>query len=655
MCGIVGLLDPRHEREDRLAAMAIRMAENLIHRGPDDAGHWTEPDGTIALGFRRLAVVDLTPLGHQPMTSSNGRWVVVFNGEIYNYRDLRRKLSGEGAAFRGNSDTEVLLASIQQWGVERALGAIEGMFAIGLWDRDRRELHLVRDRFGEKPLYYGWTEGRFTFASELKAIASLPGFTANLDRDAVALYLRRNCIPAPFTVYQGYLKLLPGHMVTIPVESRPGTTPAPRAYWSALVEAESAKLQTLVGSTRELTDGLEKVLLQSVSSRMVADVPVGAFLSGGVDSSLIVALMQKQSTKPIHTFTVGYADHAYDESGEAAAVAHHLGTSHSTLQVSDRDVAELIPQLSGIWDEPFADASQIPVLLLSRLARSAVTVSLSGDGGDELFAGYNRHAWLERMWSRAGTLSPLVRRAVGNGLGHIPHSMINTASSFAKVLPVRWQIRNPSNKMVKLAKILVTSSPEEAYLTLISHWDSTESMVMGAGEGYSDNLDVLSLRAFSGITERMLLMDLTTYLPDDILTKLDRAAMAVSLETRTPFLDRDVFRFAWRLPMEMKLRENTTKWILREVLYRHVPAALIERPKTGFGLPLGGWLRGSLKPWAEELLGESRLKNQGILDPAPVRRAWQLHLSGRRDLENELWDILVFQAWIDEWMPSLNR
>jgi asparagine synthase (glutamine-hydrolysing) len=529
------------------------------------------------------------------------------------------------------------------------------MFAIGLWDRDRRELHLVRDRFGEKPLYYGWTEGRFTFASELKAITSLPGFTANLDRDAIALYLRRNCIPAPLTVYQGYLKLLPGHILTIPVESRPGITPTPRAYWSALIEAESAKLQTLVGSTRELTNGLEEILSQSVSSRMVADVPVGAFLSGGVDSSLVVALMQKQSTQPIHTFTVGYAEYAYDESGEAAAVAHHLGTSHSTLQVSDRDVADVIPQLSGIWDEPFADASQIPILLLSRLARSDVTVSLSGDGGDELFAGYNRHAWLERMWSRAGSLSPPIRHAVGNGLGHIPHNVINTASNFAKVLPVRWQIRNPSNKMAKLAKILVSSTPEEAYFSLISHWDLTESMVIGAGDGYAGNFNLMPLQAFSGITEKMLLMDLITYLPDDILTKLDRAAMAVSLETRTPFLDRDVFRFAWRLPMEMKLRENTTKWILREVLYRHVPAALIERPKTGFGLPLGAWLRGSLKPWAEELLGESRLKRQGILDPAPVRRAWQLHLSGRSDLENELWDILVFQAWIDEWMPSLNK
>ena len=602
MCGIVGLLDPQHERVDQLTEIVIRMSDTLIHRGPDDSGHWTDSHGTVALGIRRLAVVDLTPAGHQPMISSDQRWVLVFNGEIYNYRDLRKKLSGEGAAVRGDSDTEVLLVSVQHWGLERTLNAIEGMYAFALWDQHRCELHLVRDRFGEKPLYYGWIEGRLAFASELKAIASVPGFVANLDRDSIALFLRRNCIPAPFTVYQGYFKLLPGHMITIPAETRSGTTPTPRAYWSAFAEVESAKLHTLVGSTRELTDELEETLSRSVSTRMIADVPVGAFLSGGVDSSLVVALMQKQSDTPIHTFTVGYEDRRYDESAEAAAVAAHLGTKHSTLQVSDRDVAQVIPQLSGIWDEPFADPSQIPVLLVSRLARSDVTVSLSGDGGDELFAGYNRHAWLERLWSRADSLSPTVRRAIANGLGRIPPGAINGPASMTKILPVRWRIRNPSNKMMKLAKILASSTPEEAYYSLVSHWSSAESMVIGARDGHAGHSDSRQWQAFSDMTEAMLWIDLVTYLPDDILTKLDRAAMAVSLETRTPFLDRDVFRFAWRLPMEMKLKDGTTKWILRQVLHRHVPAALVERAKSGFDLPLDGWLRGSLKPWAEELL-----------------------------------------------------
>lgn len=652
MCGIVGLLDPQKGSVDELVQVVMRMADTLVHRGPDDEGHWTESEGTISLGMRRLAVVDLTPSGRQPMISSDGRWVLVFNGEIYNYRDLRKKLCSEGALFRGDSDTEVLLMSVQQWGLEKALEALEGMFAIGLWDRRRCELHLVRDRFGEKPLYYGWVGGRLAFASELKAIASIPGFNANLDRDAIAIYLRRSCIPAPHTVYQGLYKLLPGHMVTFPGNTRPGSMRVPEPYWSALAEIESAKLNILSGSPKELTDELEETLSRSVASRMIADVPVGAFLSGGVDSSLIAALMQKQSIKPIETFTVGYADRRYDESPGAAAVANYLGTNHSTLHVSDRDIAQVIPLLAGIWDEPFGDPSQVPVLLLSRFARSAVTVSLSGDGGDELFAGYNRHAWLEKLWKRSGAIPPSFRRAIGSGLSNISPGLVNRAAHMTRFLPVKFRIRQPSNKLMKLAKVMSSSSPEEAYYSLVSNWNTTSSIVIGTSNRYDNNSDGRQWQSLSDITEVMLWLDLVTYLPDDILTKLDRAAMGVSLETRVPFLDRDVFRLAWRLPMQMKLRDGTTKWILREVLHRHVPAALVNRPKSGFDLPLDDWLRGSLRPWAEDLLSESHLQNQGIMDPSPVRSAWKLHLSGRHDFGYELWDVLMLQSWMDKWMPS---
>jgi asparagine synthase (glutamine-hydrolysing) len=654
MCGIVGMLDPNHRSADQLTAMVIRMGDTLIHRGPDGTGHWSEPSGTVAFCYRRLAVVDLTSSGCQPMISPDERWVVVFNGEIYNFQNLRKQLSNDGATFRGRSDTEVLLMAVQYWGLDRTLEAIEGMFAIALWDRFRRELHLVRDRFGEKPLYYGWIDGRLAFTSELKAIAALPGFSPNLDRDAISLYLRRDCIPAPFTVYQGFFKLLPGSFITVPADTRPGSTLIPRPYWSALAEVEMAKRQPLIGSTRQLTDELEETLSRAVSSRMVADVPVGAFLSGGVDSSLIVALMQKLSNQPIHTFTVGYSDRAFDESTEAASIASHLGTDHSTLQVSDEDVTQVLPQLPEIWDEPFADPSQIPTLLLSRFTRSNVTVSLSGDGGDELFAGYNRHVSLEKIWSRINAVPPSLRRSIEKSLNIIPHNLINGVDAFAQILPTRMKIRNPSNKIAKLGKILSSTTLEQAYFSLISQWDSADAMVIGSRDLYATNSVPRQQQSFSSFTEEMLWLDLVTYLPDDILTKLDRASMAVSLETRVPFLDRDVFRFAWRLPMEMKVRENKSKWILREVLYRHVPPKLIERPKTGFGLPLGELLRGGLRPWAEELLNEKRLRNQGIVEPTPVLRAWQLHLSGRKDLEYELWSILMLQSWIDHWSPSLN-
>ena len=652
MCGIAGLLDPGRKRgADALDRDADLMAATLVHRGPDDHGRWIDSDGWLAVAHRRLSVVDLSAHGHQPMVSADGRWVLAYNGEIYNFGDLRRRLESAGMSFHGTSDTEVLLGAVQAWGVDGALEAAEGMFAIALWDRRELALHLIRDRFGEKPLYYGWVDGCLAFASELKAICALPGFTPELDRGAVALYLRRNCVPGPSTAYVGMAKLPPGTSVTVSVDDGPGRMPAPRPYWSARDTVEAALADPLAGSPETLTDQLEAVLARSVGDRMVADVPVGAFLSGGIDSSVIVALMQRVSARPVRTFTIGFDDKAYDESGEAAAVAAHLGTDHTALRVTDSDAADVIPELPGIWDEPFADTSQIPVLLVSRLARSQVTVSLSGDGGDELFAGYNRHAYLERLWGHASRLPAPVRRAVGAGLVRLPPGLVDGA---AHLLPAAYQVRTPSTKVAKLGKVLAASGPEDAYLSLVSHWADPESMVLGAAGRGSVAGQPEDWPHLPSITEQMLWLDLTGYLPDDILTKVDRAAMATSLETRVPFLDRSVFELAWRLPMDLKLRNGVTKWILRQVLYRHVPRELVDRPKMGFGLPIGPWLRGPLRPWAEELLSERRLAAQGLLDPTPIRAAWAQHQSGRRDLAHELWDIIALQAWIDRWMPALS-
>ena len=448
-------------------------------------------------------------------------------------------------------------------------------------------------------------------------------------------------------------KLRPGVRATFAGNAPAGSSPTTCSFWSAPEAVTEALGAPLTGSDDVLVDRLEEVLSASVAARMVADVPVGAFLSGGVDSSVIVALMQRAGRRPVHTFSVGFADRAFDESLDAAAVADHLGTDHTSLRVTDEDAAEVIPRLADIWDEPFADVSQIPVLLVSRLARTQVTVSLSGDGGDELFAGYNRHAWLDRLWRRGAALPAPARRMAGAALQRLPPGLVDGAAGMTRALPVRMQVRNPSTKVAKIGRVLAATGPEDAYRALTSHWEDAESMVIGAAGGApAPSPGRSGAASLPGITEQMLLWDATGYLPDDILTKVDRAAMSTSLETRVPFLDRDVFGLAWRLPMEVKLRSGVTKWILRQVLYRHVPPALVDRPKMGFGVPIGAWLRGPLRPWAEELLGERRLTVQGLLDPVPVRRAWQLHQSGRRDLGYELWDVLVLQAWLDRWMPG---
>ena len=652
MCGIAGLLDPAASTSaDRLGALASAMAAPLEHRGPDDRGLWVDADAGVAFGHRRLAVIDLGPGGAQPMVSAGGRWVISYNGEIYNHRQVRQRLERAGTRFRGDSDTEVFVAAVECWGVDRALDACEGMFAAALWDRRERALHLLRDRFGEKPLYYAWVGAVFAFGSELKAVCALPGFRAEIDRRAVARYLRHNCIPAPDTIWRDVRKLLPGHLVTLTHTTIPGVLPEQRCYWSAADAVTAARQHPLIASDSEMTDQLEDALSEAVAARMIADVPVGAFLSGGIDSSTIVALMQQNATRPVRTFTVGFSDQAFDESRAAAAVAAHLGTDHTAVHVGDTEAVEVIARIPEIWDEPFSDVSQIPTYLVSRVARRDVTVSLSGDGGDELFAGYNRHAWLDRVWARAAVLPAGIRRTGGSALSRIPPALVDQP---ARMLPAGWRVRNPSSKVVKLARVLAASDPEDAYRALTTHWDDANSMVIGGepvdqvGDGHRSPV------SDGGITEQMLWSDLVGYLPDDILVKLDRAAMAVSLETRVPFLDRRVLDLAWSLPLQAKLRGGHTKWLLRQVLARHVPAKLFERPKMGFGLPIGPWLRAELAPWAEHLLDEERLRAQGLLDPRPVRRAWDVHRSGRRDLGYELWDVLVLQAWIDRWTPSLG-
>ena len=651
MCGIAGILDPTASTSaDRLGALASTMVSPLEHRGPDDKGVWVDADAGVAFGHRRLAVIDLGPGGAQPMVSAGGRWVMGYNGEIYNHVEVRHRLEGAGMVFRGSSDTEVLMAAVEHWGVDRALDACEGMFAVALWDRRERELHLLRDRFGEKPLYYGWVGKVFAFGSELKALSTLPGFGAELDRRAVTRYLRHNCVPAPDTIWRGIRKLVPGHLVTLRSPTK-GVFPEPRCYWSAAEAVTRARQNQLIGSDSEMTDQLEDVLSAAVAARMVADVPVGAFLSGGIDSSTIVALMQQHASGPVRTFTVGFADRSFDESSEAAAVAAHLGTDHTAVHVADAEAIEVIPHLADIWDEPFADVSQIPTYLVSRVARQDVTVSLSGDGGDELFAGYNRHAWLDRVWGRAAVLPASARRTAGSALGSVPPAVIEQAARATRILPAGWQVRNPSTKAAKLARVLSASDPEDAYRALTTHWDDAPSLVLGNDLGAVASDRSGSPVSGGGITEQMLWSDLVGYLPDDILAKLDRAAMAVSLETRVPFLDRGILDLAWRLPLDAKLRGRQTKWVLRQVLERHVPAALVERPKMGFGLPIGPWLRGVLAPWAEHLLDERRLRDQGLLDPVPIRRAWDLHRTGRRDLGYELWDVLVLQSWLDRWLP----
>jgi asparagine synthase (glutamine-hydrolysing) len=683
MCGFAGFLNFGNGVGGMvcpaMTAVATSMALAIAHRGPDDAGAWADAQAGIALGHRRLAVVDLSAAGHQPMHSEGGRYVMAFNGEIYNHLELRGEL--EGSTWCGHSDTETLLAGFEAWGVEATLQKTVGMFAIALWDKQDKKLTLARDRFGEKPLYYGWVgqgaNAAFVFGSELKALRAYPGFVNPVSREALAQYMRFMYVPAPLSIYEGIYKLEPGCLLTVdglphssnashekaviagsdPQSMHPGQHGLQITSWWALADAVQAGAQNQFTDEVAAVDALEQCLADAVRLQSLADVPLGAFLSGGVDSSTIVALMQQQAklggSGRVKTFTVGFEEAGFDESPHAKAVAQHLGTDHSELFVTSAEAQAVIPQLPTMYDEPFADSSQIPTHLVSKAARQQVTVALSGDAGDELFGGYNRYFWGPRIWNRLAWLPYPVRQVLGKAITEVP---VGSWDGFGSKLGV---VR-AGEKLNKLGRALrVVRNMDDLYMSLVSEWQDPAGVVKGVGVcragfnppwpnefGPTARPEPAAVPPKLSAAERMMYRDSMSYLPDDILCKVDRAAMSVSLETRVPFLDHRVAELAWRLPLHMKIRGNDGKWALRQVLYRHVPRELIERPKAGFGIPVGQWLRGPLRDWAESLLAEKRLASEGYFYPAPIRTKWAEHISAQRDHTASLWAVLMFQAWL---------
>lgn len=642
MCGIAGFVDPTGTRpREHLASLAEGMAAAVRHRGPDDAGTWVDPQSGVALGHRRLSVIDLSPQGHQPMVSASGRWVLVYNGEIYNYASLREGLMLEGVRFRGHSDTEVLLEHLDRHGVDATLHRLDGMFALAAWDTRDRELVLARDRMGEKPLYFGYLGHTLVFSSDLASIRALARGSLTIDRTALTGLLRLGYVPGPFSIYEGIGKLPPGHVV----ELRPheGGTPAePRAWWQLPVQRgeDDRPLEQHV-------DELDAVLRRAVASRMVADVPVGAFLSGGVDSSLVVALMQEAASGPVRTFSVGFEEATYDEAPHASAVARHLGTDHHELYLTSAQALDVVPRLPEIYSEPFADSSQIPTYLVSEMTRKHVTVALSGDGGDELFGGYDRYRTHLAMWRLLGVSPAAARRAAARGIRSVNvGTWDRVGRTVNPLLPRRHRQSRLGDRAHKAAGLLTAGGPHDTYRALMSHWHEPERLVPGAHE---PSLLLADPDRWPGELSRLgqvMYVDALTYLPDDILVKVDRAAMAVSLETRVPFLAPAVVEHASGIPDALRMRQGHGKWVLRQVLHRYVPPDLVERPKMGFGVPIGSWLRGPLRPWAEDLLAEDSLVRTDLLDPAPIRAAWSAHLSGRRDLKYPLWNVLMFQQWL---------
>lgn len=644
MCGIAGLFRPAADRAaETLEAVGGCMTATLRHRGPDAGAVWVDAHAGIVLGHRRLAIIDLSPNGSQPMSSTSGRWVIAFNGEIYNFPALRDDLLTRGHRFCGHSDTEVLLAAIEQWGLTESLKRAVGMFALALWDREDHVLYLARDRMGEKPLYYGWVDGTFLFGSELKALRAYDGWEPTIDRDALALFLRHNYVPGPYTIYQGIRKLPPGTSLAIPAS---GDTAEPRPYWSLGDVIRTARARRFEGGEPEAIERLDRLLRQSIRGQMVADVPLGAFLSGGIDSSTVVALMQAQSERAIQTFTIGFHEQAYDEAVYAKAIARHLGTDHTELYVEPADAMAVIPRLPTLYDEPFADSSQIPTFLVSQLARRSVTVSLSGDGGDELFGGYNRYFLARSIWQRMERLPRLLRKTVARGItACAPTTWDRMFGAIRAALPGALRPRHFGDGLYKLAVILHAHGPDEIYHRLVSHWEQPDRVVRGAVEPLTSLTNTAAWPELGDYTERMMYLDAITYLPDDILVKVDRACMAVSLEARVPLLDHRVIEFAWSLPLAFKVRNGDGKRLLRRVLNRYVPNELVDRPKMGFGVPIDHWLRGPLRDWAESLLDERRLRLEGVFDPGPIREKWLEHLSGANNWQYLLWDVLMFQAW----------
>jgi len=641
MCGIAGVLDFRGNSGVQFERQAAAMSDCLAYRGPDDHGLWSDPEAGVVLAHRRLSIVDLSPAGHQPMVSADGRVIITYNGEIYNFQELRPELEARGIKFRGHSDTEVMLEAFAAYGVDATVKRLIGMFTIAVWDRRDRTLKLVRDRLGIKPLYWAKFGGLFLFGSELKALRAHHGWTPRINRNAVASFMRYNYIPTPHSIYENVNKLEPGSILTLTWNGEPQI----ERFWDARTVAKVGVTKPLQADDRELTDRLEALLRDAVGRRMVADVPVGAFLSGGIDSSTVAALMKSANAGSVRTYTIGFELPGFDEAKHSAAVARHLGTDHTELTVTAKEALDVIPHLPEMYDEPFADSSQIPTHLVSAMTRKHVTVALSGDGGDELFGGYNRYQLASRMWTGLSLAPRQIRQCIAALITSVSPDRWSRLLSF---VPHRMRPSQVGDKLHKLATVLDLPDGNAIYRRLVTHWEPTE-VVPGAEEYKAILWDHELTKEIPGFLEQMQLMDLVTYLPDDILTKVDRASMAVALEARVPLLDHRVVEFAWHLPRHAKIRGGQSKWLLRQVLDRHVPRHLIDRPKMGFGIPLAEWLRGPLREWAETFLDERRLREANLLDATRVRQYWQDHLDGRRNWQYLIWDVLMLETWRERW------
>jgi len=640
MCGLVGFIDQTRQGDTEYFYQIVqRMSETLKRRGPDDDGCWVDTDAGIALGHRRLSIIDLSPNGRQPMMSHDGRYILSYNGEVYNFRELRERLEAENVIFNGSSDTEVVVEACAHWGPYLAIERLNGMFAFALWDRKERQLLLARDHIGIKPIYWGNFGDLLIFGSELKALRAHPGWKPKIDRQALSSYLRHFYIPSPISIFEGIYKLPPGHILTWQF----GKQPKIFCYWNIRDVAESGQRNPYDGTSRDALENLDLLLKDSIKHQMYSDVPLGAFLSGGIDSSAVVALMQSQSSRPVRTFSIGFSDQEFDEAPQARAIAAHLGTDHTEYYAEPKDAMDLIPKLHDYYDEPFADSSQLPTCLVSRMARQDVTVSLSGDGGDELFAGYRHYQTCSKIWRYLSMVPTPARTLAAHILCRLP---ISCAGVVGTMFPGEFGRQIKKGQSGRIGQLLRADGPDDLYRRVISQWIEPEQLVEGAIEFKGKIWDKTASTAISDFIARMQYYDAVQYLPDDILTKVDRASMAVSLETRLPLLDYRVFEFAWSLPMTMKLGAGGEKWILRELLSQYLPLAFFERPKRGFAVPIGNWLRGELREWAEDLLDEYRLRADGFFDPAPILIAWRAHISGQADFSYMIWTILMFQQWL---------
>ena len=642
MCGLAGFFDTRGGCGANSAEATLRAMGDALHeRGPDDSGLWYDQIGQIGLTHRRLSIIDLSSAGHQPMTSPNGRYMIAYNGEIYNHLEIRRTLAegGWNSAWNGSSDTETLLHGFEAWGIEATLQRTAGMFAMAVWDLVDSTLYLARDRLGEKPLYFGWQGAVMLFGSQLKALRKHPAFDAEINRDALNLYLRYSYVPAPHSIFEGIWKLLPGHFLQLPLHDP--TRLEVRPYWSASEVIRNGFANPLQISPQEAVDGLESILGQAIEQCLISDVPLGAFLSGGIDSSTVVALMQAHSTRPVKTFTIGYREASYSEAEDAKMIARHLGTDHTELYVTSQQARDTIPSIPEFYDEPFADPSQIPTMLVSSLAKQQVTVALSGDGGDEIFAGYNRYHLTHKYSKAIFSMPATLRNALADAILKRSPELLSRRFSF---LPMR----SIGDKLHKAAYAIKCNGSDELYQNFCSNWKDPDTVAIGGRP-----LETFLSKAASELQslpsiERMMAFDTISYLPDDILAKVDRASMAFSLECRAPYLDHRVFSFAWQLPLDLKIRNGQAKWVLRQLAYRYIPNSMLDRPKMGFGFPIDIWLRGPLREWAEELLSQDRLGDGNYFNMAPVQELWRQHLAGDFNWAAPLWSVLMFQAWREQ-------